>query len=109
PESDAQPLPPGFGSEPRPLPSAAGPRDFGTPSRREMQLHSISAGNTPLRQGQTTFNNHEPEPPNHGRHWREHASDQQSYQYSSQPVPDLYPAERDAYYGNPPVGDAGPS
>jgi len=108
PES-ARSLPPGFGSEPRPLPSASGPRDFGTPSRRQMQAHSISAGNTPLQQGRTAYSNHELDAPDHGQPLQELASDQQPYRHSSQTISNVYPTERDAYYSDPPVGDARPS
>lgn len=109
----ARSVPPGFGSEPRPLPSASGPRDYGTPSRREMQAQSRSAGSTPSRQGRTAYNNNAAEATDYRRPlpqpvgYQEPESQEQYQQHDDRDASDQYISERDPFYNEPPRSEYG--
>lgn len=104
---NARSIPLGFGSDPRPLPSTAGPREYGTPSRRQMQEHSRSAGNTPSRQSRTAHNNHTPEPLDCRRPlpqpvgYQEPNPEERYQQFDDRDMTDPYASQTEPYYDAP--------
>jgi len=101
----------GFESEPRPLPSATGPREFGTPSRRQLQAQSRSAGNTPGWHDQAEYDNNEPlefdqrRPLPQPKSFNGPDAAQQYQQYNERDTASSYASENDPYCNDPPRSD----